>query len=164
MTREFDVAIASAENDSREVESLLRKVYVDGGFTDPQVAESLFAASEVFRRGDVLVARDRETNALAGVVIVVPADSPARRLAVDREVEMHLLAVGSDFRKAGLGRLLVASAIDFARRRSAPKMLLWTQPTMTAAHRLYEREGFERVPALDFERSGRAFLVYERRL
>ena len=164
MARQFDVAIASAESDSREIEWLLRKVYVDGGFTDPRVAESLFAASEVFRRGDVLVARDRETNALAGLVVVVPADSPARRLAVDREVEMHLLAVGSDFRKTGLGKLLVTSAMDFARGRSAPKMLLWTQPTMTAAHRLYEREGFERVPSLDFERSGRAFLVYERSL
>jgi hypothetical protein len=35
---------------------------------------------------------------------------------------------------------------------------------MHAAHRLYERAGFARSPAEDFQRNGRSFLVYRARL
>jgi ribosomal protein S18 acetylase RimI-like enzyme len=103
-------------------------------------------------------------DVLAGMVIVVPATSIARRLAAEHEVELHLLAVAPELRKAGLGERLVKAAVELGRARGASKMWLWTQPAMTAAHRLYEREGFTRVEALDFERGGRTFLVLERTL
>jgi ribosomal protein S18 acetylase RimI-like enzyme len=161
---QFRVATANAGEDSREIESLLREVYVGGGFTDATAAGSMFAASAVLDRGRVFVARDEESNTLAGMVIVVPATSPARRLAADDEVEMHLLAVAPAFRRNGVGDLLVTRALEFARRDGIQKMILWTQASMTDAHRLYQRHGFERNAARDFENSGREFLVYERRL
>jgi len=161
---EFEVVSVSAERDSREIESLLREVYVSGGFTDAQVAASLFAAPAVLARGRVLVARALESKALAGMVIVAPATSPARVFAQSGEVEMHLLAVAPAFRRMGLGDLLVRSALESARQEGALKMLLWTQSSMKDAHRLYERHGFERATARDFERSGRQFLVFERHL
>jgi ribosomal protein S18 acetylase RimI-like enzyme len=158
------VSIANPEADSGGIESLLREVYVEGGFTDAAVAESAFAAPAVFSRGRVLVAHDPETNKLAGMVIVVPATSSARRFATSGEVEMHLLAVASEFRRMGVGDLLVRSALDSARNDGAQKMILWTQVSMTDAQRLYERSQFERNPNRDFEKSGRQFLVFERRL
>jgi len=40
-------------------------------------------------------------------------------------------------------------------------MLLSTQVTMHAAHRLYESSGFVRSADRDFSRAGRDFLAYE---
>lgn len=159
---QFRVAAANPGGDSRDIESLLREVYVGGGFTEAAAAESAFEAAAVFSRGRVLVARDLETNKLAGMVIVVPPTSAARRFATIGEVEMHLLAVTPAFRRMGVGDLLVRSALESARNDGAAKMILWTQASMTDAHRLYERHRFERTSIRDFEKSGRRFLVFER--
>ena len=97
-------------------------------------------------------------------MIVVPATSPAHRLATIGQVEMHLLAVAPRFRRRGLGDLLVRAALATAREEGCHRMILWTQPSMASAHRLYERNGFERAPARDFEKAGRTFLVFERAL
>jgi ribosomal protein S18 acetylase RimI-like enzyme len=161
---QFRVAAANAAEDARDMESLLREVYVDGGFTESTVADSSFAATAVFKRGHVLVARNLETRNIAGMVIVVPATSSARRFATSGEVEMHLLAVAPAFRRMGVGDMLVISALESARADGARKMLLWTQSSMTAAHRLYERHHFERSSHRDFEKAGRQFLVFERLL
>lgn len=158
------IATGNPEVDSRDIESLLRRVYVDGGFTEAAVAESTFAAPVVFSRGHVLVARELETKKIAGMVIIVPATSTDRRFAATGEVEMHLLAVEPSFRRMGVGDLLVRSALESARNEGARKMILWTQSSMSEAHRLYERHRFERTPFRDFEKSGRQFLVFERRL
>jgi ribosomal protein S18 acetylase RimI-like enzyme len=112
----------------------------------------------------VLVARDPEKQKLAGMVVVVPATSAAHRFANSGEVEMHLLAVAPAFRRMGMGDLLVMSAVESARADGARKMILWTQPCMMDAHRLYESQHFERTPGRDFEKAGRPFLVLERHL
>ena len=158
------VITANPEGDSSDIESLLREVYVDGGFTESGAADSMFAATAVFDRGHVLLARDFETQKLAGMVVVVPATSIARRFAASGEVEMHLLAVAPAFRRMGVGELLVQSALESARADGAGKMILWTQPSMTEAHRLYQRHRFERTPGRDFEKAGRSFRVFERLL
>jgi ribosomal protein S18 acetylase RimI-like enzyme len=153
---------ANAEEDAHDIESLLREVYVDGGFTESTVADTSFEAPAVFKRGHVLIARDLETQELAGMVIVVPAISSSRRFATSGEVEMHLLAVAPAFRRMGVGDLLVTSTLESARAAGARTMILWTQSSMTDAQRLYERHRFERTPFRDFEKSGRQFLVFER--
>ncbi|HSC88428.1 MAG TPA: GNAT family N-acetyltransferase [Polyangiaceae bacterium] len=153
---------AATVDDSEAIERLLDRVYVAAGFTDPEVAKEIFRGEAVLARGNVLVAR--EDQVLAGMVVVVAHDSPARRMAESGDVEMHLLAVAPEFRRVGLGGELVVASLDFARARGAGRMVLWTQPLMSAAHRLYERHGFERSPTRDFNSQGREFLVFERRL
>jgi ribosomal protein S18 acetylase RimI-like enzyme len=162
----MDVSIEPADSarDARFVEALLHEVYVDAGFTDPAVAKSAFAPDAVFARGDVLVAREAGAVGIAGMVIVVGGGSPAARFASADEVELHLLAVTAAQRKAGLGAALVRAAVDHGAARGARRMLLWTQASMGAAQRLYERNGFQRAPGRDFEAGGRTFLVYERAL
>jgi acyl-CoA thioesterase I len=145
-----------------ELEALLHRVYVDGGFTDAKVGAKIFTAPIVLERGQLLVARDGPS--LAGMVIVVFPGSPARRIAADDEVEMHLLAVSPEYRKAGVGKALMDAAVELAQWRKFDKAVLWTQPSMKDAHRLYERFGFVRAPARDFENGESPFWVFEKRI
>ena len=148
----------------QELEALLHRVYVEGGFTDPHVAEAAFAGDAVLARGELLITRDESTGALTGMVIVVDPGSRARRIASDDEVEMHLLAVAPDHRKTGVGRALVEAAIARGRAKSFGKVVLWTQPAMKDAHRLYERSGFVRAAARDFGSGERTYWVFEKLL
>lgn len=146
-----------------ELEQLLTTVFIDGGFTDSARA-SMFDAQAVHARGEVLYLRDRETRALMGVVVLVPPASPARRLADQNQAELHLLATAPEYRRSGVARALVEAAIARATRAGHSGMVLWTQPTMRAAYRLYTTAGFVRDHERDFELSGREFLVFQRPL
>ena len=145
-----------------EISELLEQVYVEGGFTTPGEAALLFEASAVRSRGDLICAREIGRSNLAGMVIVVPPGSPARRLAGSNEAELHLLGVKLEYRRHGLGRMLVEAAIERANHLGYAKIILWTQPSMTAAQKLYESAGFRHTGNL--ERSGRDFRLYERLL
>ncbi|MBX7099299.1 MAG: GNAT family N-acetyltransferase [Myxococcaceae bacterium] len=147
----------ASKADGAAIEALLHEVYVGGGFTDPAAAVTRFAAEAVLSRGTVLLAEHAGT--LAGMIVLVPGTSPARQLAEGDEVELHLLAVRERFRASGLGDRLVKAVIERAEGRG---IILWTQPTMAPAQRLYERNGFMRVPERDFEKGGRRFLVLVR--
>jgi ribosomal protein S18 acetylase RimI-like enzyme len=107
----------------------------------------------------LIVAREKLNLSLAGIVIVVPPDSPARRLAQSNEAEMHLLGVKPEYRRHGLGRMLVESAIGIAKHSGYSKIILWTQISMKSAQQLYEATGFIHVG--DIKRNGRDFKVYE---
>jgi len=161
MDFQIDTADALAVNDL-ELSELLSRVYVDGDFVTPEMAISLFEPAAVRSRGKIIGAREKQSLKFVGMVIIVYPDSPARRLAQGDEAEMHLLGVKSEYRGKGLGRVLVAAAINDAKQRGYSKMILWTQPTMHAAHRLYEISGFVRAPGRDFFRAGRDFKVYEK--
>ena len=154
---EFDTAENLKIVDS-EITEILREVYVNGGFTDSELAEEIFEATAVRNRGAIFGVRNRESFELAGIVILVKPGSNASRLAKDGEVEMQLLGVRSKFRGQGLGKRLVAQAITEARADCCSKMVLWTQRSMVAAHHLYESNGFLQVGG--FEHNGREFLVY----
>lgn len=109
-----------------EIEKFLMQVYVEGGFTRPDEAVTLFEPSAVRKRGILIGARDKRLSNLAGFIIVVPPDSPARRWAGARDGELHLLGVLSEYRRHGLGRRLVEAAIDKARDLGCSKLILWT--------------------------------------
>ena len=157
---DFEIATDDLLNiDDIELSELLTQVYVAGGFTEPDEAVSLFEPSAVRKRGMLIAARENLHLSLAGIVILVPPDSPARRLAQGNEAEMHLLGVKPGCRQHGLGRILVESAIGRAKHNGYSKIILWTQFSMKSAQRLYESTGFIHVN--DFNRNGRDFKVYE---
>lgn len=141
-----------------ELTSLLVGVYVAGGFTDEAVAPALFQESVVRARGTILTAREK--GMLAGIVILVPPDGPARQIARDGECEIHLLAVRKESRRRGVAVALLNDVLELARSRGWMRVILSTQESMTAAHMLYAKAGFERVPDRDWTRSGRRFLAY----
>jgi ribosomal protein S18 acetylase RimI-like enzyme len=147
-----------------ELESLIRDVYVKPGFTSAEAAATQFAAAAIRGRGQLLFVRDPGSRALEGTVIVVAPGSPACRVAVVGEAEMQLLAVREASRNAGIGRTLIAAALQRAQDDGHSRMVLRTQPSMREAHRLYVRAGFVRAPERDTAENGRTFLAYQRPL
>jgi len=160
---EFEIGTADLlKIDDLELAELLRQVYVEGGYTEPDEAASLFEPSAVRKRGMLIGARDNLDLKLAGIVILVPPDSPARRLAQNNEAEIHLLGVKPAFRQHGLGRMLIEFVIGRAKHSGYSKIILWTQTSMRSAQKLYEAAGFSHVN--DFQKNGRDFKVYEMEL
>lgn len=146
----------------QELSDLLIQVYVDGGYTSVQEAETLFEAQAVRSRGHLIAARDPSTSTLCGIIILVPAGTPAIKLAKENQAEIHLLAVAPDYRRHGLGRQLVEAAIIHAEQNQFSKIILWTQTSMKAAQILYESLGFVRTG--EMSRNQRQFKIYERSL
>lgn len=134
-----------------------------GGFTDPDLADSMLRANAVRSRGMVLMAVDQNGTAVGTLTLVTPG-SPARHLAAPDEAEFHLLCVRPEMRKRGIGRALIETALTWAARLGAQRVVLWTQPAMGPAQRLYLQCGFRRDSGADFSRNNRQFLVYRRTL
>lgn len=101
-------------------------------------------------RHQVWVAVDRTATTPdhpVGVVITpAPLGPPVSVLARPGELDFRLLAVRPDARRAGIGELLTRHVIDLARTRGSRRVVMNSGPAMTAAHRLYLRLGFERLP------------------
>ena len=96
------------------------------------------------------VAEDGEEVELLGTVVYAAPGSPWQDVAADAEVEFRMLATIAPARGRGVGETLVRACIDRARQSAAPRLVLSTGPEMLAAHRLYERLGFVRVPERDW--------------
>ena len=159
----FEIATADTlEITDPELSELLTQVYVAGGFTSQEEAASLFEPSAIRNRDVLIGARDKHHSKLAGIIIVVPPDSSARRLAKNNEAEIHLLGVKPEYRRHGLGRMLVEAAIARANQNGYSKLILWTQLSMNTAQRLYESSGFIHID--DIAKNGRDFKVYEKPL
>jgi ribosomal protein S18 acetylase RimI-like enzyme len=72
-------------------------------------------------------------------------------IALPGEAEIRMLAVAHEARGQGAGEALVRACVDRARATDGcVRVVLSTQRTMHAAHRIYERLGFVRVPERDW--------------
>ena len=143
-----------------ELTEVLNNVFVEGGYTDSNLAESIFNPKSIRERGILIGARDNKTSELAGMIILVPFTSSSCKMATDNEAEIHLLCVKPIFRKHGLGRLLVEACLSEAVRHDFKKIILWTQVSMTNAQALYESVGFIKKDQMTVNNID--FLVYEK--
>jgi GNAT superfamily N-acetyltransferase len=89
--------------------------------------------------------------------------SVALRDLGDGAVELKRMYLRPDQRGRGLGKQLLELALDWARASGMRAVRLDTSERMVAAQRLYEANGFERVPG-DAPRQGQCRLLYELRL
>ncbi|MFJ3661643.1 GNAT family N-acetyltransferase [Streptomyces sp. NPDC090119] len=88
---------------------------------------------------------------LLGGVTFVPAGGPMADIAGPGEAEIRMLAVAHAGRGQGAGEALVRACVARARAvEGCRSLVLSTQPTMHAAHRIYERLGFRRTPHRDW--------------
>jgi ribosomal protein S18 acetylase RimI-like enzyme len=108
--------------------------------------------TDVARRAveaEVLVAIDG--SALVGCVTFVPdRANPWAEELEDGEAAIRMLAVDPQTQGRGTGRVLVDACVERARTLGRQAVFLHTTEWMTAAHRLYARAGFERVPERDW--------------
>lgn len=151
-------------DDFETIARLTVEVYVGEDFSPPSAAESLGNIEHRSEHGEVLVAVDEQNNVVGALSLVLGGGALAQ-ISSDDEAEIRMLAVDPSRRRSGAGRALTQECIERARAAGKRKIVLSTQPTMHAAHRLYERFGFVREPARDWVRTnGRPMLAYGRSL
>ena len=85
-----------------------------------------------------------------GTVTFVPEGGALGEIAGPSEAEFRMLAVGPAAQGRGVGAALLRRVLDDSRRGGKEGVVCSSLPVMRAAHRLYERAGFERAPERDW--------------
>lgn len=124
-------------------------VYVGGDLATDAYTPQLADVPGRAARSDLLVVRDADRGIVGSVALVLTGDF-GEVTTSDEEAAFRMLVVHPDTRGRGIGELLVATCLDRARAAGKRRMLLSTDPRMTAAHRLYARMGFRRLPERDW--------------
>lgn len=97
---------------------------------------------------ELLVAADG--GKVLGTVTFVPDGGPLGEIAAPDEAEFRMLAVDPAAQGRGVGLALMRWVVDEARRRGKHAVVCSSLADMRAAHRIYERLGFRRVPERDW--------------
>lgn len=150
---DFTISIREARPEDHEAigdltaQAYLSDGHLDFGADDPYLAvlrdvPSRAAAAEV-----LVAAADGK---VLGCVTYVPAGGPMADIARDGEAEIRMLAVSPEARGRGVGETLVRECVRRAEEAGRSALVLSTQTSMHAAHRLYERLGFVRTPERDW--------------
>jgi ribosomal protein S18 acetylase RimI-like enzyme len=151
----MDIVIRRVENGEFEaLGELTARAYLDDGLldfgeSDPYL-HKLKNVAERASAAEVLVAV--EGGVLLGGVTFVPGPGNLMTdIAGPGETEIRMLAVGRTARGRGAGEALVRACVERARAvEGCTTVVLSTQRTMYAAHRIYERLGFVRTPERDW--------------
>lgn len=132
------------------VGALTAEAYVGAGVLpshSPYVAQLHDARAR--SEATLLVAVDNAQRIL-GTVTFCRHGQPMAELARPGEAEFRMLAVSEAARGHGVGHILTQTCIDLARSHGDQGVVLSTQASMRAAHRIYERLGFTRLPERDW--------------
>jgi len=146
--------------DFAAIGDLTVRVYLDEQLASERYAVQLADVAGRADRSELLVVRDAAGRVVASVALVLEGDF-GEITESDDEAAFRMLAVDPALRGRGVGELLVRACLDRARAAGKRRMVLSTDPRMTAAHRLYERLGFTRLPERDWSPApGVDLLVY----
>ena len=100
-------------------------------------------------------------GAIAGTIMLVTWPLAGELVGGPDEAEIRALAVAPGVQHGGVGTGLLLTALNWAELAGAKRVVLSTLPEMRAAHRLYERNGFRRLPDRDWSpRPGVQLLAY----
>lgn len=94
---------------------------------------------------------DGDGDEVLGSVSYCPPGSPWRELARDHEGEFRMLAVAPGAQGRGVGAALARLCEERASHHGATAMVLSSLPEMTAAHSIYARLGYTRLPERDWD-------------
>ena len=135
--------------DFARIAELTVGVYVDGGLASEGYAPELVDVAGRASRSELLVVRDADGRLVGSVALVLSGDF-GNITTSDAEAAFRMLVVDPTAQGRGIGELLVTACLDRARAVGKRRMVLSTDPRMTAAHRLYQRLGFTRLPERDW--------------
>jgi len=100
----------------------------------------------------IYVALDAGSDQVIGGATYVPGPgNPYAEVERDGEAGIRMLAVAPDAQGRGTGTALVDALVARARSEGRHGMALLTMDSMTTAHRIYRRLGFERDPSRDWQ-------------
>lgn len=138
------------EEDLEAVGRITVDAYRDDGFLDADAAyvEELADAGRRAREAEVWVAV--EGSQILGSVTFCSPGTQFAELSRDNEAEFRMLGVAQSARRRGVAEALVVRCIERSRELGYDALVLCSMREMTAAHRLYERLGFERLPERDW--------------
>ncbi|MEO8067666.1 MAG: GNAT family N-acetyltransferase [Flavobacteriales bacterium] len=160
----FTIREANTDDERQDACTLLQRVYVSDGYTTRERAEQFMVPALFEGQGALLIAVN-EDRTVIGVVLFLKGDSLLRQVAGNGEREFRMLGVDASARGRGVGQALIQACIDRATEENAESLVLWTQPTMLAAHRLYARLAFHRAMERDVpDERGFKRIVYVRPL
>ena len=100
---------------------------------------------------EVIVAIDENGSLFGGVTYVPDPHNELGEFDDPDAAGIRMLAVAPERQGSGAGTALTAWCVDRARADGRKRIILHTTKWMTTAHRIYERAGFERTTALDWE-------------
>lgn len=140
------------ESDLPAIGVITVEAYSADGYVDAHddYARTLADAASRFRDAELLVAVDSRSGEVLGSVTVVLPETPYAEISQPGELEFRMLSVASSARGRGVGEALVRTVIDRARAAGIGQVVLSSSEKMLAAHRLYERVGFTRLPERDW--------------
>ena len=147
-----DLTIRPAEEaDLAAVGAITVEAYRVDGFLEgtEDYADTLADAAARFQAADLLVAVDASGEVLGSVTVVRPG-TPYAEVSKPGELEFRMLSVAASARGRGVGDALVRAVIDKARAIGVERVVLSSSEKMLAAHRLYRRLGFTRLPDRDW--------------
>jgi ribosomal protein S18 acetylase RimI-like enzyme len=124
-------------------------VYLGEGLASEGYAEQLADVEGRAGRSELLVVHDDGGRVVGSVALVLAGDFGEVTESAD-EASFRMLAVDAAVRGGGVGDLLVRTCLDRARAAGKRRVVISTDPRMTAAHRLYRRLGFRRLPERDW--------------
>lgn len=130
------------------VAELTASIYLAEGWGDEAYEPVLRDVADRAAQAEVLVAT--AGGRLVGTVTVATRGGHYAELAAPGEAVVRMLVTDPAARGSGVGEALMRACLAAAVRDGCTLVRLSTQPEMAAAHRLYERLGFVRTPALDW--------------
>ncbi len=117
---------------------------------EPEYEAVLADAERRATEAELLVAVTGDGELLGSVTVVRPGTAYAE-ISREGELEFRMLATAPAARRRGVGEALTRAVIERAHELGAKRVVLCSLETMQAAHRLYTRIGFRRLPERDWE-------------
>jgi ribosomal protein S18 acetylase RimI-like enzyme len=154
-----DITVRRADlAEADQVGALTERVYRAGGFGSDDYARVLRDGRTRVRDGMVLVAA-ADSVITGTVTLALPGTSLAHLCRAD-EAEVRMLAVDEAARGLGIANRLMAACETLVRGQGLAAVILCTETGMHAAQRLYERRGYLREPARDWQIRNVRLLAY----
>ncbi len=152
-----------------EVGDIRLAAYNDGGYIPPDSGYApTLRGLGADGQGEVLVAtvpHAGQPERIIGTVMLQTWPHAGEVVTGPHEAEIRALAVRPEVQGQGIGRRLLRQVLGRASELGISNLVLCTTPQMRTAHRLYEQEGFVRLPERDWSPvPGEPLLVYGLRL